>query len=131
MTTQPKTPYDMIGGDEGVRRLCAAFYRIMDTSDQTRELRAMHGKDLSGIEEKLGDYLSTWMGGPRVWIEKHGGMCLTGAHAPYKIGPKVRDQWLYCMEQALEEIDAPKELRVILKAPFTGIANMVMNSEED
>ncbi|MFC7049317.1 group II truncated hemoglobin [Emcibacter nanhaiensis] len=126
-----KTPYDMLGGDEGVRRLCKAFYRIMDTSDQTRELRALHGEDLSDIEELLGDYLTTWLGGPRIWIEKKGGMCLTGAHAPFKIGPKARDQWLYCMDEALRDIEAPKELQVILKAPLIGIANMIMNSDED
>ena len=86
--TPAKTPYDMLGGDEGVRKLCAAFYRIMDTSDQTRELRAMHGEDLSNIEELLGDYLTTWLGGPRIWIEKKGGMCLTGAHARSRSAPK-------------------------------------------
>ena len=126
-----KTPYDILGGEEGLRKLCAAFYHIMDTSDQTVEIRAMYGESLAEIEAKLCDYLTTWLGGPNIWTEKNGGMCLTDSHAPYKIGPKVRDQWLFCMEKALEEVKASEEVRNLLKEPFWGIANMVKNSTED
>ena len=100
--TQRQTPYHMLGGEEELRKLCAAFYHIMDTSDHTKDIRAMHSESLSEIKVKLFDYLTTWLGGPGNWVKKHGGMCLTDAHSAYKIGPKVRDQWLYCMDHALD-----------------------------
>jgi hypothetical protein len=42
------------------------------------------------------------MGGPPVYLAVKGTVCLTDVHAPYAIGPDERDQWLYCMDRALE-----------------------------
>ena len=59
------------------------FYRIMDASPNYSELRAMHSADLSGISEKLGDYLVGWMGGPQIYLEKYGSVCMTGPHKAF------------------------------------------------
>ncbi|MEQ8802643.1 MAG: globin, partial [Haliea sp.] len=46
------------------------------------------------------------------------------------IGPEERDQWLWCMEQALAESDAPEELREMLRIPLQRIADAVRNRDQ-
>lgn len=121
------TPYDMLGGEEGVRALANAFYDAMESREDARGIRAMHGADLAPIREKLFEYLSGWLGGPHLYRQKYGGFCLTKPHAPYAIGESERDQWLRCMEQALEDVGAPEDLRQAAKTPFFRIAETVRN----
>jgi hemoglobin len=125
--TMRQRPYDVLGGEAGVRALANAFYDAMESLEGAKDIRAMHGADLGDIKEKLFEYLSGWLGGPALYREKYGTICLTKAHAPYAIGEKERDQWLACMEQALRDVDAPAELREAAKVPFFRIADTVRN----
>jgi hemoglobin len=122
-----QTPYDMLGGESGVRALANAFYDAMDKLEDARDIRAMHGADLGEIKEKLFEYLSGWLGGPPLYVKKYGGFCLTKPHAKYAIGEKERDQWLRCMDQALQDVNAPAELREAARKPFFRIADTVRN----
>jgi len=123
-----QTPYQILG-EAGIRALTDAFYDIMDTLPEAAGIRAMHAKDLTPMKEKLGDYLVGWMGGPPLYADKHGTVCLTEPHEPYHIGPEERDQWLLCMELALERIGASDELREMLKVPMFRVAEAVRNRE--
>ena len=58
-----------------------------------------------------------------------GTVCLTDPHAAYHIGPRQRDQWLACMDAALERIDASEELKAMLKEPLFRIADTVRNRD--
>ncbi|PLW83173.1 globin [Kineobactrum sediminis] len=127
--TTPNTPFQILG-ESGIQRLCEDFYRIMDTRAEVRELRAMHAADLGPVTEKLAEYLTGWMGGPPRYAEKYGSVCLTEAHAPFHIGPEERDQWLWCMEQALAAGDADEELREMLRIPLQRIADAVRNRDQ-
>lgn len=126
--TQYRTPYEALG-DNGIRRLTAAFYDYMDTAPEAAGIRAMHGKDLAPMKERLAEYLISWMGGPQIYAEKYGSMCMTNPHKPYAIGPVERDQWLLCMEKALEQIGADDELKQMLKQPLFAVADMVRNRD--
>lgn len=123
------TPYQLLGGAQGVRRLSDAFYDCMDSLPEAADIRRMHGADLSAIREKLFEYLSGWLGGPHLYAAKYGSMCMTGPHRPYAIGPKERDQWLLCMDHALERIGASAEVKAMLKEPLHGIADMIRNRD--
>lgn len=126
--SSPQTPYQILGED-GIRRLVDAFYDIMDTLPEASGVRAMHADDLAPIKEKLADYLIGWMGGPPLYAEKYGSVCMTEPHAPYHIGPEERDQWLLCMHRALERIGASEELVEMLRIPLFRIADAVRNRE--
>ncbi len=128
MGNTPQTPYQILG-DEGIMALCDAFYDIMDTLPEAAGIRAMHAEDLSPMKDKLTDYLTGWMGGPPLYADKHGTVCMTEPHEPYHIGPEERDQWLLCMDKALEQIDASEELVEMLKVPMFRIADAVRNRE--
>ena len=124
----PRTPYEILGED-GIRELVNAFYDIMDRLPEAASLRAMHAEDLTPMKEKLAEYLIGWMGGPPLYAQKYGGVCMTTPHEPYHIGPEERDQWLLCMNRALEETGASDELVEMLKIPLFRIADAVRNRE--
>ena len=123
-----KTPYQILGED-GIRELVDAFYDIMDNLPEAGDIRKLHKSDLAPMKEKLGDYLVGWMGGPPLYADKHGTVCMTEPHEPYAIGPEERDQWLLCMDRALEQIGASEELKEMLREPMFRVADAVRNRE--
>ncbi len=124
-----KVPYELLGGEDGVRRLCRAFYRDMDQSSDAKNIRRMHKQDLSEIENKFFNYMSAWLGGPPLYSDKTGGMCLTQPHRPYAIGSAERDQWLSCMDRALEEVSASDDVKNMIKQPLFQVADMIRNQD--
>lgn len=122
----PQTPYEILG-DDGIRTLVDAFYDAMDTLPEAADVRAMHAENLDPIKSKLAAYLTGWMGGPPVYLAMTGTVCLTDPHSRYAIGPEERDQWLRCMEVALERIGATAELRQLLREPLFRVADAVRN----
>lgn len=128
MPDAPQTPYQILGKD-GIRRLADAFYDVMDERPQAATIRAMHAENMDLIKDKLYEYLTGWMGGPPLYSAKYGTVCLTDPHKPYPIGPDERDQWLDCMHEALERIDASQELKDMLRQPLFLIADTVRNRD--
>jgi hemoglobin len=127
MTAQ--TPYQILG-EAGIRQLCDAFYDIMDSAPEAAGIRRMHASDLGPMKARLAEYLTGWMGGPPVYAQKYGSVCMTEPHAPYRIGPAERDAWLWCMQRALEQTGASEELRAMLALPLQRIAAAVQNRDD-
>ncbi|HEY1181132.1 MAG TPA: group II truncated hemoglobin, partial [Rhodocyclaceae bacterium] len=91
------TPYEAIGGEAGVRRLVQRFYALMDELPEAYAIRKLHPEDLSGSEEKLFMYLSGYLGGPQLFVEKFGHPMLRARHLPFAIGKNEAEQWMMCM----------------------------------
>lgn len=121
------TPYGMIGGEEGVRRLVDRFYDLMDTAPEAAEIRAMHARSLKVSREKLFLFLTGWMGGPPLYVERYGHPMLRARHLPFPIAGPQRDQWMWCMERALDEQEMPEMLREYLRDRFRGVAEHMRN----
>lgn len=120
------TPYELIGGAKAVRKLVDRFYDLMDEKEEVTGIRKMHAKTLRISREKLFLFLSGWLGGPDLYIQKYGHPMLRRRHLPFKIGQSESDQWMLCMNQALDEqVDEP--LRTQLKGSFTKVANHMIN----
>ena len=123
------TTYDKIGGDAGVARLCDRFYELMDSIPQFRELRDMHPADLQGSRDKLYMFLSGWLGGPDLFVEKFGHPRLRARHSPFAIGTRERDQWVACMLLAMEEVGIEPTIRAKLLENFFNTADFMRNKE--
>ena len=123
-------PYQLLGGDEGIRRLATVFYQVMSERPEAATIRAMHAASTEAISEKLYQYLSGWMGGPPLYYRQHGTVCLTHPHAPFAIGTAERDQWLACMTEALDRIGACNEVKEMLREPMFGVANMLVKRHD-
>jgi hemoglobin len=125
-----QTPYERLGGDEAVRRLCSIFYQIMSDTPQTQLIRSMHPTEIKTSEDKLYMFLSGWLGGPPLFEDKFGHPRLRGRHLPYTIGIEERDQWLYCMAQALKTMDLESVFSEQLMSSFVKTADFMRNQPE-
>ncbi|MBW8444754.1 MAG: hypothetical protein K0M49_03905 [Arenimonas sp.] len=129
MTQETITLYEAIGGDATVRALTRRFYELMDTLPQVKRCRAIHPPDLAESEEKLYDYLTGYLGGPPIYMQKRGHPMLRRRHMMAEIGPQERDEWLLCFRQALDETVEHEKLREIIWAPIEKLGHHMQNKE--
>jgi hemoglobin len=127
MTSHEPTPYDLIGGEDAVRRLVDRFYDLMDTLPEVAPLRQMHATNLKVSRQKLFMFMSGWLGGPQLYIEAYGHPRLRARHLPFPIGEAERDQWMLCMSKALEETLPHEPLRQYLEATLASLADHMRN----
>ena len=124
------TPYDMLGGEMAVFALVDAFYDLMDETPEYYGVRKLHPASLDGSREKLKMYLSGWLGGPNLYIEKFGHPRLRARHLPFAIGVAERDQWLACMFSAMERVGVEEALKARLEEAFFGTADWMRNKDD-
>ena len=122
--------YEMIGGEEGLRSLVNQFYDLMDSSPEAETIRAFHAKSLKQSREKLFMFLSGWSGGPQLYVERFGHPRLRMRHMPFPIGSVARDQWLWCMNKALDESQLDPRVVEYLKVRFAETADFMRNQAE-
>ncbi len=125
-----QTPYERLGGETAVRQLCSYFYQIMCDTPQTQVIRDLHPDNIHISEEKLFMFLSGWLGGPPLFTDKFGHPRLRARHLPYKIGIEERDQWLYCMAQALKKMELDTVFAEQLMSSFVKTADFMRNQPE-
>jgi hemoglobin len=126
----PASFYEVVGGEEGLRRLVKRFYEIMDSEPKAAGIRAMHKPDLSEANEKLFMFLSGWMGGPSLYVEKYGHPMLRARHLPFPIGESERDQWVYCMVRAMHDVGLEEQAMLQLGNALWGVADFMRNQPE-
>ncbi len=127
-TTTLVTPYDALGGADGLRRLVDRFYALMDELPEAYAVRQLHPESLAGSAESLFEFLSGWFGGPPLYVAKKGHPRLRQRHRPYAIGPVERDEWMLCMTQAVAEQVADAALRERLTQTFAQMADHMINT---
>ena len=125
-----QTIYEQIGGVQTVRRLIDRFYDLMDTLPEAAGIRALHPEALDESREKLFMFLTGWMGGPPLYIERFGHPRLRARHLPFPIGESERDQWMMCMNKALEEVVDNALMRVQISRSFAQLADFMRNTAE-
>jgi len=131
MTEQESsTPYELIGGDAGVRALVERFYDLMDSAPEAATIRKLHAASLKASREKLYMYLTGWTGGPPIYVEKHGHPRLRARHLPFHISSRERDEWLWCMDRALDEQEMPSQVRNFLREKLHALADHMRNQPD-
>lgn len=123
------TPYEQLGGDAAVRALVDAFYDRMDLEDAFAGIRALHPASLDGSRDKLYWFLSGWLGGPALYVERMGHPRLRARHLPFAIATPERDAWLACMRMAMDDVAVPPPLRDALMDALFGTADWMRNRE--
>ncbi|XUY26128.1 group II truncated hemoglobin [Agrobacterium sp. rho-8.1] len=130
MADETITLYEAIGGEHTVRALTRRFYELMDTLPEAANCRAIHPPDLSGSESKFTEYLIGYLGGPPIYVEKHGHPMLRRRHFVAPIGAAERDEWLLCFSRAMNDTIENPKLREIIWAPVERLAFHMQNQEE-
>ncbi|MBI2307606.1 MAG: group II truncated hemoglobin [Rhodocyclales bacterium] len=123
------TPYEAIGGEAVVARLTDRFYELMASAPQFAGIRAMHPGDLQDSRDKLFMFLSGWLGGPDLFVQRFGHPRLRARHLPFAIGSAERDQWVACMALAMEEVGIEAGMRQRLLQSFFNTADFMRNRE--
>ena len=124
-----KSHYEAIGTEERIRALVDRFYDLMDERPEAANIRALHPADLTGSREKLYLFLVGWMGGPPLYVSKFGHPRLRARHIQFAIGERERDEWLWCMYQAMEDQQVPEPTRSQLRQAFAGLADFMRNKQ--
>ena len=129
-TTLAPTVYDLIGGAQRLRELVERFYDLIELEAEFVGIRALHPSPMDGAREKLFLFLSGWMGGPDLYVERHGHPRLRARHLPFAIGTSERDQWLRAMAWAMEDIGIDAALRLRLMESFYQTADWMRNKAD-
>lgn len=126
---QQNTPYQLIGGEQAVKQLANRFYDVMESDPHLADLLAIHPKPLNSVRERFFEFLSGWLGGPDLFVQKYGHPKLRARHLPFKVTAHQRDLWMLCMNQALAEIVTNTQMRRELQKSFYQLATHMINSD--
>jgi hemoglobin len=124
---QQPSAFELVGGETKVRELVDRFYDLMDLEPEFAGIRGLHPAALDGSRDKLYWFLSGWLGGPSLYIERYGHPRLRARHLPYAIASDERDQWLRCMAWAMQDAGIPENLQQRLMQSFYQTADWMRN----
>lgn len=115
-------------GEDGIRRMVAAFYQRVRTDDL---LGPMYPDgDWDGAEERLAEFLLFRLGASTRYIETRGHPKLRMRHITFRIGIAERDRWLELMTAAMEEAAIPASARAFLDPFFEQVADFMRNQAD-
>jgi hemoglobin len=123
--------FQAAGGEAGIRKLVETFYRVMAEREDARTIRDMHPKDLTITIDKLARFLCGWMGGPKLYSERYGGIAIPPAHAHVPIGEPEKLAWLACMSCALDEQDYEPEFKEYLMVQLAVPAGRIVTLQQN
>lgn len=112
-------------GEDGFRRLIAAFYRQVPLDPVLGPMYP--ADDLAGAEERLREFLIYRFGGAARYIEARGHPRLRMRHAPFAVTEQARQHWLALMAKALEEAAVPEDVRDAVWPYFETTAEAMVN----
>ncbi len=128
-----ETPYEQLGGKTAVLSLAERFYDLMDETEPA--LAALHELDDGGkvsrrSRDRFALFLVGWLGGPQDYVAQNGHPRLRMRHARVPVDIAMRDAWLRCMYQALDEAAVAPELNAFLRQRFAEVADFMRNVDE-
>lgn len=123
------TAFTLIGGEARVQALTERFYDLMDLEPAFTALRRAHGSNLDNARQRLFWFLCGWLGGPPLYTSRFGHPRLRMRHLPFSIGVQERDQWLACMDQAMQDTGVDDGLRLRLRESFFQTADWMRNRD--
>jgi hemoglobin len=125
------SPFHLVGGRAVVERLAARFYEVMERDEPA--LAAVHRQAEGGgidavVKERFSLFLVGWLGGPQEYMEQHGHPRLRMRHGRVPVNEAMRDAWLRCMSQAMDDCAIAGPVRGFLDQRFAEVANFLMNT---
>lgn len=120
---------DVIGGEEAVRALVETFYDLVESEPEGENLRRLHqrGQGMANARVEQFNFLCGFLGGRRFYEEKHGHMNVKLMHEHVPISAEDAENWLYCMDMALEKLGHDGPRIDPLRAAFRRVALMLVN----
>lgn len=124
MTDNERSVYVQLGED-GFKRLAAAFYRRV-ASDPV--LSKLYPPDnLQAAERHLYLFLVQYWGGPTTYSQERGHPRLRMRHQPFHIGEAERDAWVTAMLAAMQDSAVPEPAFSRMRDYFENAATFLRN----
>lgn len=134
MQSQPTDPrraslYSLIGGEHGVRQLVETFYDVIEDCAEGHAVNILHlrGHGVAHSRIEQFNFLSGFLGGPRLYGEKYGHSDVRLMHEHVDINAEAKEAWLTCMSMAIDKVGLESGLKQTLMANFTKVAAMLVN----
>src|SRR5438067_1264070 len=108
---------EALGGEEGCRRLSAAFYARVGKDPILRPF--FPGKSLRCATEEFSAFLIQFLGGDENQTQHRWWLSLRESHARFQIGPNARRAWLRHMEATLDAAPLDDATRNALRHFFS------------
>jgi hemoglobin len=123
--------YDRVGGEDGLRTLVETFYDIIEFEPEGRGLYILHlrGHGVAHSRIEQFNFLSGFLGGPRLYVEKYGHSDVREMHVHVEIDAEARDAWLNCMSIAIDRVGLPADVKRDLMVNFTRVAFQLKNKD--
>lgn len=128
MDFKPQTVYELIGGEEPLRRLVDSFYDKVETDPI---LRPMYPPELAEPKRRLFLFLVQFFGGPSHYSEERGHPRLRMRHFLFAINRQARDHWLEHMWNAIDEIGIAEPARSMMRDYFERSSAFLINRPDD
>jgi hemoglobin len=74
-----------------------------------------------------GGFMSGFLGGPKLYLEKHGHANLKTMHAHVELDEESKDIWLSCMEKAMSAVSMTEDIQQKLMLIFKPVAERLVN----
>lgn len=103
------TPFEAIGGEEGISLLVDTFY--YNYVAKHPDLSLVFPDDLTETARKQKQFFTQFLGGPPLYSEEHGPPMLRRRHLPFVITNERKEAWLACMEKAMDEVKLEGPIR--------------------
>ena len=97
---------DALGGENAVRDLVETFYDFVEELPEGENLRKLHrrGQGMANARVEQFNFLCAFLGGRKYYLEKHGHMDVKLMHEHVPISTEDAENWLFCMDRALEKL---------------------------
>jgi hemoglobin len=115
-------------GEDGIRRMVAAFYQHVRTDDLLGPMYP--ATDWEGSQDRLTEFLLFRLGASTRYVETRGHPKLRMRHITFKIGLAERDRWLKLMAMAMDETGVPAAAREFLDPFFAQVADFMRNQAD-
>ena len=130
--TNAQPLYDLIGGENGVQQLVKVFYDIVETHPIGQKLHLLHlrGNGVAHSRVEQFNFLSGFLGGPKLYVEKHGHSDVRNMHEHVVINKESKDIWLSCMSMAIDQVGIKTSTKEKLMRSFTLVAEKLVNTAD-
>ena len=122
--------YNLIGGEKGLFSLVESFNNIIETQQVGKLLHILHlrGHGIAHSRIELFNFLSGFLGGPNLYLEKYGHANLRKMHEHVEVTTQAKEDWIACMAMALEEVGLEPNIKLRLLTHFSKVASNLVNS---
>lgn len=120
---------DALGGEEAVRDLVETFYDLVEELPQGENLRRLHrrGQGMDNARVEQFNFLCAFLGGRKYYQEKHGHIDVKLMHEHVPISSDDAENWLFCMDRALEKTGHAGAHVDQLRTSFRRVALILVN----